>query len=106
MKNDNNKLLLALSQVSMNPQHVDSQGESGYFKTFLANIGNVWARRGRRWVARRRSYDRTHITTVVCVSAAGQAIILAPSWTGKTVSGCLLNKEACHVFIKATQDDN
>ena len=68
------------------------------------NIGKVWARKGRRWVARRRGYNRTHIIAMVCVSAAGETLALL--WTGKTVPGRLFSKEACHVFIKATQADS
>ena len=70
------------------------------------NIGKVWARKGRRQVASRRGYDRTHITAMVGVSAAEKTLPLALLSTKITVSGRLFLKGACPVFIKAIQDDS
>ena len=50
----NDKLHPALLRVNMTAQHVYNQDESGYLRNFLVNLGKVWARKGRRWVARRR----------------------------------------------------
>ena len=102
----NDKLHLALLRVKMKAQHVYNQDESGYFRSSLVNIGNVWARKGRRWVARRRGYDRTHITTMVCVSVAVKTAPTALLWTGNTVHGRLFSKKACPVFIKVNQGDS
>ena len=99
------KLHPVLSPVNMKAQHVYNQDGSGYFRGCLANIGKVWARKGRRWVARRGGYDRTHIIAMVCVSAAGKPVTSALLWIGKTVPGLLFSKEPCPVFIKATQGD-
>ena len=76
---------------------------TGYFKNFLVNIEKVWARKGRRWVARWCGYDCTYITAMVCVSAIEKTVTPALLWTGKMVPGRLFSKEACLVFIKATQ---
>ena len=69
-------------------------------------IEKVWARKGKRWVARRHGYDRTHITAMVCVSEAGKTATPALLWTQTTVPGRLFSREACPVFIKATQGDS
>ena len=63
----NERLHPALSPVNMKAQHVYNQDESGYFRSFLVNIGKVWARKGRRWVARKRGYHGTYITAMVCI---------------------------------------
>ena len=95
-----------LLRVNMKAQHVYNQDESGDFRSFFVKIRKVLARKGRRWVARRRGYDRTHITAMVCVSAAGKTVTPALLWTGKKVLGRLFSKQACHVFMKATQGDS
>ena len=48
----------------------------------------------------------THITTMVCVSGAGTTVTPALLLTEKTVFGRLFSKEACSMFIKATQGDS
>ena len=74
-----------------------NEDESGYFRSFLISIGKVWARKGKNRVARRRGYNRTHIKAMVCVSAARKTI---------TPALLLFSKQACHVFIKATEGDS
>ena len=44
----NEDLHPALLRVNMKAQHVYNQDESGYFRSFLVNIGKVWARKGRK----------------------------------------------------------
>ena len=80
------KLHPALLRVNIKAQHVYNQDESGYFRSFLVNIGKVWARKGKRSVARRCAYDRTHITALVCVSVARKTARPALLWTEKTVA--------------------
>ena len=86
----------------MKAQHVSNQDGSGYFRGFLVNVGKVWARKGERWVARRREYDCTHIMAMVCVLAVRKTVTRALLWTAQTVPRRFFSKEACPVFIKAT----
>ena len=53
-------------------------------------------------MARKRGYDRTHITGIICVSAAGQIITRTLLWTGQTIPIHLFSKNVCEVVIKPT----
>ena len=64
----------ALEEVQFNRRAIFNDNESAFFRIFFTNRGKVEAKRWHKWVARRIRYDRTHITSKVCVRADGQKI--------------------------------
>ena len=79
----NNHLKPGLEKVAYNPCNIWNEDESGIFPQFTTVGQRVWVRRGRKTVARRRGWQRQHITTIVAVNAQGQATKPALLWKTK-----------------------
>ena len=61
----NNHLKPGLEKVAYNPCHIWNEDESGFFRQFTTVGQRVWVRKGRKTVARRRGWQRQHITAMV-----------------------------------------
>ena len=99
----NDSLSPALAKRGYNPQYVFNEDESGMFIDFDTGSLKVYILRGTKTCARRRGYDRCHVTLVACVRADGFYVRPALLWPSALTRGDLFQHEACPILVKATR---
>ena len=99
----NESLGLALAKVGCDPQYVFNEDEPGMFIEFDTCSLKVSVPRGTETCARRRGYDRHHVTLVACVRADGFFVRPALLWPSALTRGDLFQHEACPISVKATK---
>ena len=85
----NESLSPALAKVGYDPQYVFNEDESGMFIDFDTGSLKVYVLRGTKTCARRRGYDRCHVTLVACVRADGFYVRPALLWPSALTRGDL-----------------
>ena len=100
----NTHLKPGLEKVAYNPCHIWNEDESGFFRQFTTVGQRVWVRKGRKTVARRRGWQRQHITAIVAVNAQGQATKPALPWNTKKIRGDMFLRAQCPVTLKGMPD--
>ena len=100
----NNHLRPGLEKIAYNHCHIWNQDESGCFRQFTMVGQRVWLRKGRKTVARRRGWQRHHITAIVALNAEGQATKPALLWNKKKVRGGMFLRAQCPLTLKGTPD--
>ena len=99
----NESLSPALAKVGYDPQYVFNEDESGMFIDFDTGSLKVYVLRGTKTCARRRGYDRRHVTLVACVRTDGFYVRPALLWPSALTRGDLFQHEACPISVKATK---
>ena len=99
----NESLGPALAKVGYDPQYVFNEDESGMFIDFDTGSLKVYVLRGTRTCAKRRGYDRHHVTLVACVRADGFHVRPALLWPSALTRGDLFQHEACPISVKTTK---
>ena len=89
--------------MGYDPQYVFNEDESGMFIDFDTGSLKVYVLRGTKTCARRRGYDRRHVTLVACVRADGLYVRPALLWPSALTRGDLFQHEACPISVKATK---
>ena len=92
----------ALTNVGYNPQYVINEDESGMFIDFDTGGLKVCLLRVTKTCAKRRGYNRRHVTLVACVRTDGFYVRPALLWPSALTRGDLLQHEACPISMKAT----
>ena len=100
----NETLRPALENLSHDPACIGNEDESGFMRNFSTVGQRVWVRRRRRFVARRRGWQRQHVTAIVAVNAQGQSVKPSLLWHHKQVRVDMFLKAACPVSIKGTAE--
>ena len=100
----NNHLKPGLEKVAYNPCHIWNEDESRFFRQFTTVGQRVWVTKGRKTVARRRGWQRQHITAIVAVNAQGQSTKPALLWKTKKIRGDMFLRARCPVTLKGTPD--
>ena len=100
----NNHLKPGLEKVAYNASHIWNEDESGVFRQFTTVGQRVWVRKGRKTVARRRGWQRQHITAIVTINAQGQATKPALLWNTKKIRGDMFLRAQCPVTLKGMPD--
>ena len=99
----NESLSPALAKVGYDPHYVFNEDESGMSIDSETGSLNVYVLRGTKTCARRRGYDRRHVTLLACVRADGFYVRHAPFWPSALTRGDLFQHEACPISMKATK---
>ena len=81
----------ALAKVVYEPQYVFNGDESGMFIDFDTGSLKVYVLRGTKSCARRRGYDKCHVTLVACVRADGFHVRPALLWPSALTRGHLFS---------------
>ena len=84
-------------------KYMFNEDESGMFIDFDTGSLKVYVLRGTKTCARRRGYDRHHVTLVACVRADGFYVRPALLWPSALTRGDLFQHEACPISVKATK---
>ena len=100
----NNHLKPDLEKVAYNPCHIWNEDESVFFRRFSTVGQRVWVRKGRKTVARRRGWQRQHITAIVALNAQSEATKPALLWNTKKIKGDMFLRAQCPVTLKRTPD--
>ena len=87
----NESLRSALAKVGYDPQYVFNEDESGMFIDFDKGSLKVYVLRGTKTCARRRGYERCHVTLVACVRADGFYVRHALLWPSALTSETCLS---------------
>ena len=96
-------VLPALDTVGGDPRLIRNINGSPFMLQHLSNTGRrVWVRKGTKKAWRKRGRNRTHVTLMGCVSAAGEPLIPALLWAGKSARGDLYNLQATPIVCKPT----
>ena len=99
----NESLSPALAKVGYDPQYAFNEDESGMFIDFDTGSLQVYDPRGTKTCARRRGYDRRHVTLVACVRTDSFYVRPALLWPSALNRGHLFQHEACPMSVKATK---
>ena len=99
----NESLGPALAKVGYDPQYVFNEDELGMFIDFDTSSLKVYVLRGTKTCARRRGYDKRHVTLMACVRTDGFYVRPALLWPSAPTRGDLFQHEACPISVKATK---
>ena len=99
----NESLSPALAKVGYDPQCVFNEDEAGMFIDFDTDSLKVYVLRGTNTCAKRRGYNRRHVTLVARVRADGFYVRPALLWPSALTRGDVFQHGAYPISVKATK---